>query len=194
MINERNVKLYCSEDLSLIENYNEAINDKEQIWHCHHRLETELGLSQQELIDSNRYYKVEAKYLIFLIEKEHLTLHRINKTHSDETKLKMSKSQKLRKRHKLNLSDEQRKTISERSRYYASHISEETRLKRSLSLKGKKRTEEQRKRISDAKKGCIAYNKGVPVIKYKWLTPTGEIREMDENNVKRWHRDWQLRE
>ena len=192
MINKKNAKRYCCEDISLIENYYEAVNDKNRSWHCHHRLETDLGLSERELIDSDRYYKVEAKYLIFLVGKEHLSLHRINKLHSDETKKKMSKSQKLRKRRKQNLSDEQRKIISERSRYYALHISEETRLKRSLGLKGKTRTEEQRKHISDGKKGCKAYNKGIPQIKYKWKTSTGEIIEMDINNVKRWHKDWIL--
>ena len=66
MINEKNVKRYCCEDISLIENYQDAINDKERTWDCHHRLETDLCLSTQELIDSNRYWKVEAKYLIFL--------------------------------------------------------------------------------------------------------------------------------
>ena len=32
-------KNYCSEDISLIENYDKAVNDKEQTWHCHHRRE-----------------------------------------------------------------------------------------------------------------------------------------------------------
>ena len=32
----RNVKLFCCEDASNIENYDKAIADKENIWHCHH--------------------------------------------------------------------------------------------------------------------------------------------------------------
>lgn len=75
MICKKSVKQFCSEDISLIENYQEAINDTTQTWHCHHRLETDLGLSAQELKDTGRYYKVEAKYLIFLTHSEHRTLH-----------------------------------------------------------------------------------------------------------------------
>ena len=42
MINKRNAKLFCCEDISLIENYNEAINSSE-VWICHHRLSIDLG-------------------------------------------------------------------------------------------------------------------------------------------------------
>lgn len=31
---------FCKDDLELIENFNECIQDKDTIWHCHHRLET----------------------------------------------------------------------------------------------------------------------------------------------------------
>lgn len=92
----------------------------------------------------------------------------------------------------MNLSVEQRRKLSERARYNASHISEETRIKRSMALKGKKRTPEQRERLSQALKGKGGYNKGIKVEKFKWLTPQGEIKEMDMNNVKRWHKDWVL--
>ena len=39
MINKRNAKLYCSEDISLIENYQEAISDQTKMWDIHHRQE-----------------------------------------------------------------------------------------------------------------------------------------------------------
>lgn len=39
MINEDKVENFCCEDFSLIENYDKAVADKEQVWHCHHRLE-----------------------------------------------------------------------------------------------------------------------------------------------------------
>lgn len=35
-------KKYCCEDISLIENYEKAVNDKTQTWCCHHKLEIEL--------------------------------------------------------------------------------------------------------------------------------------------------------
>lgn len=75
MICEKTVRQFCCEDISLIENYNNAIEDTVQTWDCHHRLETELDLSKQELIDTERYYNVEAKYLIFLTKNEHMAMH-----------------------------------------------------------------------------------------------------------------------
>ena len=39
MIKEDNAKKYCCEDISLIENYNQAIADKEKMWDIHHRRE-----------------------------------------------------------------------------------------------------------------------------------------------------------
>ena len=38
MISKSNAEKYCAEDISLIENYKDAINDKFYKWHCHHRL------------------------------------------------------------------------------------------------------------------------------------------------------------
>ena len=45
MINEYNVKKYCCEDIRLIENYELAVNDETQTWACHHRLEIQDGKS-----------------------------------------------------------------------------------------------------------------------------------------------------
>lgn len=75
---------YCCEDVSLIENYDKAINDKNIIWHCHHRLEThyedgsrriEGDLLAKDLIDANKYYNVPARELIYLLPLEHHQLH-----------------------------------------------------------------------------------------------------------------------
>ena len=74
MIKGKNVKRYCCEDISLIENYNEAINSDE-MWQCHHRLEIELNKSKQELIDIDLYYNRPASELIFLTRSEHKALH-----------------------------------------------------------------------------------------------------------------------
>jgi hypothetical protein len=46
MISEH-VYSFCKDDISLIENYEKAANDPE-IWDCHHRKETDLGLSVNE--------------------------------------------------------------------------------------------------------------------------------------------------
>ena len=66
---------YCCDDISLVENYDKAINDKTQVWHCHHKLEIELNLSLGELIKRNLYYNRPASELIFLTPEEHLRIH-----------------------------------------------------------------------------------------------------------------------
>lgn len=105
MIRKKSAKLFCCEDISLIENYYEAVNDKTQSWELHHRLESELRLSKAELIESGRYYGVEAKYLIFLTKSEHSSLHQklnnnfkckkkngmLGRHHTEESKMKMRK-------------------------------------------------------------------------------------------------------
>ena len=67
MINEYSVKKYCSEDLSLIENYELTIADTTQTWDCHHRGEI-LPCGRFSLNDLKKfglYYKRPASELIF---------------------------------------------------------------------------------------------------------------------------------
>lgn len=73
----RRTKLYCKEDISLIENYDKAINDKEHIWECHHRLEIGEGYtnSTEDLKMMNLYYNRPANELIFLTKYEHCSIH-----------------------------------------------------------------------------------------------------------------------
>lgn len=104
MINELYAYSYCCEDISLIENYNEAINDKTQTWVIHHKLEIELNKTRDELIYLYLYYQRPASELIFLTISEHRKLH--NKAakgpwnkgkkniYSRETLEKMSKARK----------------------------------------------------------------------------------------------------
>lgn len=123
MINFRHAKNFCKDDISLIENYDKAISDSTQMWHCHHRREK--IFSRKELIENNEYYKRPASELIFLTEYEHKSLHHkdnknwLGKHHSEETKRKMSESQKGNKN------------------MLGKHHSEETKLKISESNKGK---------------------------------------------------------
>jgi hypothetical protein len=77
MINVYNVSQYCKDDLSLIENYEEAVNSPE-MWDCHHRLEIELNLSPKELKDRDLYFNRPASELIFLTHGEHSKLHNLN--------------------------------------------------------------------------------------------------------------------
>ena len=87
---------------------------------------------------------------------------------------------------------------------------EDTRIKMSESNKGKHTgpfTEEHIKKLSESKKGerhpnygkhlseetkqkISKAHKGVSQPKYKWLTPSGEIKEMAAGNAKNHHPDW----
>ena len=108
MIRKKNVKRYCRDDISKIENYDKAIADKKNMWDCHHRLELtlegEFAHSNTDLKRFNMYYHRPYFELIFLLSSEHKKIHartkigvrspRHGKKHSEETRQKMSKSHK----------------------------------------------------------------------------------------------------
>lgn len=98
MISETRAKLYCKEDISLIENYDIAVNDKNRKWVVHHRGEI-LPCGRYGRIVLKKfglYYHRPACELIFMTRTEHIKLHTIGnmyclgKHHSDQTKEKMS--------------------------------------------------------------------------------------------------------
>lgn len=72
MICEKQAKWFCCEDISLIKNYEEAVNSSEK-WHCHHKLG--LYFDVQWLKDNGFYYKQRAEMLVFMKHDEHLRLH-----------------------------------------------------------------------------------------------------------------------
>ena len=186
MICEKLVYAYCREDISLIENYENAINDKTQTWHCHHRRET--IFSRKDLIEIGEYYNRPACELIFLTKSEHMKLHHLGKPSgmkdkhpSEESRKKMSEKKKgennplFGKHHSAetckkiseankgkHLSAEACKKIAEalKSRTF----SEETRKKLSVNngrfWKGKRLSEETRKKLSESHKGKHWYNNG----------------------------------
>ena len=134
MINEKQAKKFCKEDISKIKNYEQAVNDTTQVWHCHHMTETWWNCSKKELIDNECYYGRKACELIFLTPAEHKSLHNMNM--SDETRRKMSEAKKGQI-----LSYETRKKISEAKK------------DRPSNRKGVTLSEETRRKISEAKKG-----------------------------------------
>ena len=145
MINERNAHKFCRDDISKIENYDKAIADT-QVWDCHHRDEIRVLpsgmtvlLSRQYLIDNDRYYNCPANELIFLTHAEHQRLHNKGAHRSDETRKKISKSQKGKK---------------------GAHHSEDTRKKISESMKGRTISAETRNKLSESHKGKVPWNKG----------------------------------
>lgn len=124
MINELCAFDYCCDDISLIENYEKAINDTTQMWECHHRLE-EKGYDRTTLRKMKKYFQVPASDLIFLTPSEHRKIHsKINGVWNKGKKGCYSEDtiQKMRESHKGNtatlnkhwtLSEESKKNISE---------------------------------------------------------------------------------
>ena len=80
MINENCAKYYCSEDISLIENYKEAISDEEKMWDIHHRRECDANgrtlFTSKQLIEMGLYLNRPASELIFVTRSMHWKLHR----------------------------------------------------------------------------------------------------------------------
>ena len=145
MINEYNAKKYCKEDISLIENYEQAVNDNNQMWVCHHREEIKIlpsGMtvirSHKDLKENGRYYGCPANELIFLTKKEHQRLHFLNC--NEETRKKMGES------HKGKSSWNKGKSSWNKGK--------------SSWNKGKSLSEEHRRKISEANKGKN-HNKGI---------------------------------
>ena len=80
MINEYYAKRFCSEDISLIENYQQAISDEEKMWDIHHRKECDSEgrtlFTKKQLKEMHLYYNRPASELIFVTRSMHFKLHR----------------------------------------------------------------------------------------------------------------------
>lgn len=136
MINIKNVNKFCNEDISLIENYEKAINDITQTWDCHHRKETDEGLSLKQLKELDLYYDRPASEIIFLTRAEHNILHHKGTHHSEESKKKQSESMK-----------------GENHPMYGKHQSEDWKQKRGKAHKGIPLSEEHKRKMSESHKG-----------------------------------------
>lgn len=138
MINEKNVKLYCSEDASNIENYDLAIADQIRTWDCHHRLEIQpdgTEVSCDELMSRGMYYHRPSSELIFLTKSEHTILHMKGNTPPNKG---------------VPMSDDQKTKLSKSLKNYFSN--EDNRRKHSEAHKGKKHSEETKRKMSEAHK------------------------------------------
>ena len=156
MIAQRAYK-YCREDLSLVENYAEAMADKTQVWHVHHRDEIRVlpsGMvvrrSIQDLIDAGRYYQCPANELIFVTPAMHNTIHflgcvgnRKGSSQSTETRLKL-RAANLGKRYAPEVNAKKGRSHT---------VSPETREKIRQKAMGRKVSPELRARISAKLKG-----------------------------------------
>lgn len=102
MINARHAKEFCSGDISKIENYEAAVNDMDETWDVHHRLElhpdNSTRFTRESLVRLNLYFNVEPDKLIFLKRKEHLQMHKKGKSITEKQRLNRPK--KLTEEHK----------------------------------------------------------------------------------------------
>ena len=139
MINKQiNYSHYCCEDISKIENYEEAINSNE-VYACHHRLETHnsngekrlVDLTRKELIALDMYYNRPASELILMKNSEHMSLHNKGRKLSDEHKSKIGMAgigrkyskesrKKMSESEKKSWTDERRRNLREFNSIYKS--------------------------------------------------------------------------
>lgn len=147
MINEIQAHKYCRDDISKIENYEEAVKDDKIIWVIHHRLELTLdhepGLTVTQLKMHDMYYHRPYYELIFLSPSEHIRLHNSVRVHNEETRRRISEANK----------GKHNPMCGKPSPMKGKHLSVEARRKLSESRKGKKATDETRRKMSDARKG-----------------------------------------
>ena len=151
----RKDRMYCSESIQLIENYDRAIKDEVNLWEIHHRLEIQNNkeVSYKELKAKGLYYNRPASELIFLTRSEHKKLHYTVHKMSEETKKKISDTNKGKPK-----SEETKRKLSETNKqrrgsdcsFYGKKHTEETKQQMSQSHKGKKFSEEHKQKLKEA--------------------------------------------
>ena len=144
MIKVKNIKQYCCEDISNIENYEQAKNSHE-IWDCHHRAEVLPcgNFSREDLKKFGLYWNRPADELIFMTHAQHAKIHSTGKHYM--------LGKHLSAEHRLNISTSNK----------GKKVSESTKKKISASKKGKHLSDFIRQKISASIKGKHWYNNGL---------------------------------
>ena len=167
MINYGTLQLYCEHDngnidnFKRIENFLSAAMDTEQVWVCHHRLETELGVDRDYLIEHDLYYNRPPEELVFVTRSQHNEIHKTSeRLHTDDVRRKISEANKGHihsEEHKRNISIGVRAALSDpevRMRMSEANSGERN------GMFGKHHSESARRKQSDAHRGKPTWNKG----------------------------------
>ena len=194
MISIENVNKFCK-DYTKIENYEEAVNDKSQVWVCHHIL-GEI-LTSEQLKDHDFYYDVPPCMLKFVTRAEHARLHRKGKSWSEDTRIKMSEAKKG-----ITFTEEHRRKIGEALKgkmpwnngKKCKPITEEHLRKMNEAWKGKHHTEESRKKISEALKGKPSPRKGATLSEEHRRKLSEAAKNMSEEHRRKLSEAAKLRE
>lgn len=91
MIGNKTVLMYCSGDITKIENFKEALHDSKRTWECHHRLENNPdgspAFSSKELKGQGRYFGRPPSEFIFLPPEQHRKLKKkVNRNNCNRRK------------------------------------------------------------------------------------------------------------
>lgn len=169
MIDRYRASKYCCEDITLIENYDKAIADTTQTWQIHHRDEIRTlpsGMvvyrTQEDLIESGRYYNCPANELIFLTKSEHNKLHmKYRPKLSEDVYCKAVRTRHERGHHLL--SEATKRKISESHKGKSSwnkgkHYKCEA---ISIALSGKHLSDNTKRKMSLSRSGRKWYNDGI---------------------------------
>ena len=135
MINEQQAHLYCKDDIAKIENYGRALNDTTQTWDLHHRTEIWWNCTAKELVENECYFNRKACELIFLTKAEHTKLHMKGKTFTTEHRQKISEALKVKHADVNGTNNPMYGRKGSSNPNYGSHRTEETRKKMSDAIK-----------------------------------------------------------
>lgn len=147
MLSKRQIKYlksYCKEYWK-IENYEQAISDNQK-WHCHHKLEIEMNMSQKQLIENNLYYNRPPEELILLTKSEHISMHASNRKGEKNPMWGKKLSEEHKRKLREALKGEKNGMYGKAPWNKDKKLSEETKQKISETKKGKPRSEETRRK------------------------------------------------
>lgn len=102
--------MYCSDDRNCILNYQNAINDGNNMWELHHILESHTSdgwlrpvfISRKELKALGMYYKRPSNEFILLTKKDHFNIHSMGRYFSKFNRISKQKSKSKTKRNRCN--------------------------------------------------------------------------------------------